>query len=91
MDGYYDKLKVFHKLLKMVQSKDYKCEKYAQARSGYARMVIRGLLNETGKQDCIFSDSYFLILLAQKVLKDNLYVDVDRIKDIAKRIQENSK
>ncbi len=90
MDGYV-KLKIFHKLLKMVQSKDYKCEKYAQARSGYARMVIRRLLNETGKQDCIFSDSYFLVLLAQKVLKDNLYVDVDRIKDIAKRIQENGK
>lgn len=90
MDGYV-KLKVFHKLLKMVQSKDYQCEKYAQARSGYARMVTRRLLNETGEQDCIFSDSYFLILLAQKVLRDNLYIDVDRIKEIAKKIQENSK
>lgn len=90
MDDYV-KLKVFHKLLKMIQSKDYKCEKYAQARSGYARMVIRRLLNETGEQDCIFSDSYILVLLAQKVLKENLYIDVDRIKEIAKRKQENSK
>jgi len=90
MDGYV-KLKVFHKLLKMVQSKDYKCEKYAQARSGYARVVIRRLLNETGEQGCIFSDSYFLVLLAQKVLRDNLYLDVDRIKEIAKKIQENRK
>lgn len=90
MDGYV-KLKVFHKLLKMVQSKDYQCEKYAQARSGYARMATRRLLNETGEQDYIFSDSYFLILLAQKVLRDNLYIDVDKIKETAKRIQENSK